>query len=821
MPMASLLRIAAALALLAFPGFASAGTDASTNHDFLAAAPPPGFDDLARPREVLVDIYVGGTKTGESVAVARPGFLQFRDPRFVASLVPNLIDPDGLTTALSGDIPTHAALACAQSNSADCGRLMTSSPGIIFDESRFRVDLFVPPAMLASIPATTEKYLPRPSGPVSLTSSLGLSLAGAQQGSSTYNFQNRTIVASGSARLVADISYASRLGFVVDDLVGEMDRGDLRYSGGLFWAPGLDLTGRRRILGGGVGTQFDTRADRDSLRATPLVLFLSQPARVEYLIDGRLVGSRSYDAGNNILDTSSLPDGSYPLVLRIREADGATREERRFFVKTAQVLPAGEPLYFAFAGMLAETRPDRAISISDTLYYQFGTGRRLSQSIAADLSVIGTQHKTMMEGGLWLLSPVAQLRVAGLMSTDGDAAALVQGTSTGESRLNFTFDLRRVWSQDGRPLIPLAAIVDSFDPGQPTAAQIGGTYTQASGTVGYRIGAAYLSVIGSYRKDAHHPPDYSVGPSLTWPIFNRNGLQLTVQADAQRTRTTTAAFAGLQLIYSGRRLSVVGNGGYRSLDGRHDFGQSRSRIVGGLSASYLYEDSSRTQLAAGGGMERGLDSTIAHGGATLYSRYGNVRADLLKSLEDRGDLQYGFTVQSAVAVSGGEVGLGSRDLDDSAVIVVVSGSGSSTFQVFVNDMPYGLVRGGGRLPIHLQPYRSYDVRVRPERAAAVTVDGAPQNVALYPGSVRVLRWEAHSYFTAFGQAVASDGRPVADAMIQAPHSIGETDSRGYFQLDVSGGDKVTVTTGGTQCEFSISGDSPEKDFVSLGKVLCK
>src|SRR4029079_11859754 len=139
----------------------------------------------------------------------------------------------------------------------------------------------------------------RPSGPVSLTSSLGLSLAGAQQGSSTYNFQNRTIVASGSARLVADISYASRLGFVVDDLVGEMDRGDLRYSGGLFWAPGLDLTGRRRILGGGVGTQFDTRADRDSLRATPLVLFLSQPARVEYLIDGRLVGSRSYDAGNN------------------------------------------------------------------------------------------------------------------------------------------------------------------------------------------------------------------------------------------------------------------------------------------------------------------------------------------------------------------------------------------------------------------------------------------------------------------------------------------------------------------------------------------
>lgn len=817
----NLLRIAAALALLAFPAIASAETDASTNHDFLASAPPPGFDDLARPREVLVDVYVGGSKAGEAIAVARPGFLQFRDPQMVASLVPNLTDRAGLATALSGDLPTHAALACAQSNSADCGRLATELPGIIFDDSRFRVDLFVPSAMLGVIPVTTEKYLPRPSGPVSLTSSLGLSVAGADHGTTTYNFQNRTIVASGSARVVTDISYASRLGFVVDDLVGELDHGDLRYSGGLFWAPGLDLTGRRRILGAGVGTQFDTRADRDNLRATPLVLFLSQPARVEFLIDGRLVGSRSYDAGNNILDTSALPDGSYPLVLRIREADGSTREERRFFVKTPQVVPLGEPLYFAFAGMLAETRPDRAISISDTLYYQFGTARRLSQSLAADLSVVGTQHKTMMEGGLWFLAPIAQLRVAGLASTKGDAAALFQGTSTGESRLNFTFDLRRIWSHDGRPLIPLPAIVDSFDPGEPTAAQIGGSYTQASGTIGYRIGAAYLSVMGSYRKDAHHRSDYSVGPSLTWPIFNRNGLQLTVQADAQRTRTTTAAFAGLQLIYSGTRLSVVGNDGYRSIDDHHDSGGSRSRMVGGLSANYLYEDSSRTQLSTGGGIERGIDSTVAHGGATLYSRYGNVRADLLKSLEDHGDLQYGFTLQSAVAVSSGAIGLGSRDLDDSAVIIQVSGSGSSTFQVFVNDMPYGRVRAGGQLPIHLQPYRTYDVRVRPERAAAVTVDGAPQNVTLYPGSVRVLRWAAHSYFTAFGQAVGSDGRPIGHAMIQAPHSIGETDSNGYFQVDVSDGEAVTLTSGGLRCGFAISGDNPEKDLVSLGKVLCK
>ncbi|QNP45802.1 TcfC E-set like domain-containing protein [Sphingomonas sediminicola] len=90
-------------------------------------------------------------------------------------------------------------------------------------------------------------------------------------------------------------------------------------------------------MGFGFATQFDTRADADSLEATPLIIFLGQPARVEILVDNRLVTSGSYEAGNNSVDTSNLPDGSYPLVLRIREASGAVREERRFFVKNAQI----------------------------------------------------------------------------------------------------------------------------------------------------------------------------------------------------------------------------------------------------------------------------------------------------------------------------------------------------------------------------------------------------------------------------------------------------------------------------------------------------
>lgn len=816
----------AGLALAAYPavaassGGAEAASASANSNDMLVASTPPGFDDLAQPREVLVDVYFGGKKVGSAVALARPGFLQFRDSSAVAALVPNLAAPKDLANALSGDLPTHAALTCSLSNSADCGKLPTGSAGIIFDEAHFRVDVFVPPSMLGEIGVSQKKFLDSPSAGPSLVNIVGLTLAGSRDQAPAYNVQNRTIVALGRARVRSDTSYASKIGLLVDDLVGEYDSNTLRYSAGLFWAPGLDLTGRRRIAGVGVGTQFDTRADHDSVGATPLVLFLAAPARVEFVIDGRLVGSRSYDAGNNVLDTSGLPEGSYPLLLRITEANGSVREERRFFVKTPQVAPIGQPLYFAYAGMLANTRPDRVISLSDDFYFQAGTARRLNPAVALDVSIVGTQHRAMLEAGGWLLTPLVRVRAAGLVSSAGDSAVLLQGTSNGRSRFNFSFDLRRVWSHDDRPLIPLPSFAESFGSEQPTGAQTGGSYLQASGTIGYSLGRAYLSLLGSLRKDAHQKSDYSIGPGITWQLLSRNGLQVTFQADAQRTRNTTAAFAGVRLLYTGKHLSATGTAGYGSQDNRGE--PSRGRAIGGISANYLYEDDNRTQLSAGGGIERAIDSTIVHAGGTLYSRYGSVRADVLDNLEGRGGIQYGVTMQSAVAIGNGRVGLGARDLEDSAAIVEVAGAANAaSFQVLVNGAPQGHIRSGGSLPIHLQPYRAYEVRLVPDDAAAIALDADSKTVTLYPGSVSVLRWTAHSYFTAFGRAVGVDGSPIANAMVDAPHSVGETDDNGYFQIDAAEGELLRFTRGSSRCEVRMAAASPRNDLVSLGTVTCR
>ena len=426
---------------------------AATTSAITTTGAPPGFSELEQPRELLVDLYFGKRRIGEAWIVARPGFVKFRDPDGAMALIPELRPSSALAVRLGSELADHSAMACLETNNDSCGMLEPQLAEVIFDEGKLRLDLFVSQDHLG-IAGDEDMYLDPPSTPLSLTSSLGGAVAGSTSGSPAYNLQNRTIVGFRNGRIRSDSAMASDLGFIVDDLVAEVDTRRHRYSGGLFWAPGVDFTGRRRIAGLGFSTQFDTRADADSLEATPLILFLGQPSRVEILIDGRLVSSGSYEAGNRFIDSSALPSGSYSLILRIREPNGNVREEQRFFVKDAAIAPRGKPIYFAYAGLLANTRKGRPISLSNTLYYQVGGAYRLSEAVAVDAAILGTQDKPVAQLGGWLITQVARVRAAGLASADGDKGLLLQVGSVGKRLAQRQLRSAPCMEQDGRALDP-------------------------------------------------------------------------------------------------------------------------------------------------------------------------------------------------------------------------------------------------------------------------------------------------------------------------------------------------------------------------------
>jgi len=807
-----------ALRLLALtmilPGSAGAAS-------FVSSGIPEGFDELATSREVFVDVYFGGRKVGEALAVTRPGYLRFKSPGVLLTL-PDVIQAPQLTSTLSGELPVNGQAICSQSNAGQCGTLEPAVAAIIYDEDHFRVDIFINPRFLRTVPTKIQAYLPVPSAPLSVTNTVGLNASGTFGGASTYNIQSRTIIGFHNARVRANTSVASDLGLVIDDLVAEVDRKDLRYSAGLFWAPGDEFTGQRRILGAGVGTQFDTWADQQELHGTPLILFLSQPARVELVVDGRLVSSRSYDAGNIELDTSALSEGSYSVLLRIRQANGSVREEHRFFVKNAQMPPMRHPIFYAYGGLLANTRRHRPVSLTHSFYYQAGTAWRLTNSLALDAAVLGTEHNAIAQAGAWYIKGPARLRAAGLASSRGDWGALLQLGTAGHGLFSASFDLRRIWSHDNKPLVPLPSYTNNFDLGPPSGLQLAsGSYTQATASLGLRLGTGFLSVVGSYRKDRHLPADYTIGPSVNLPMVTRNRFQLVFEASAERTRTEKAAFAGLRVLFNSGHLSMLGTAGHAYQDEKGE--RSISRAVGSLAAQYSYETADRTLINGEAGVDRNIASSTIHGGGTIESHLGNLRADVLHDLEGRGGTQYDVAFQSGFGLGARAAAWSGRDLEQSAIVVSVNGDASgASFNVLVDDVAKGIVSTGHRLSIFVPGYRTYKVRLVPTAAVPVDYDSAAREVTLYPGNVQSLAWRAETYFTVFGQATSSNGEPISDALVQTPKGIAQTDGNGYFQVDLRRGDAISIARAdGPVCKARIGEVTVRNDFASIGKVVCQ
>ena len=88
--------------MIGAPAYASEGSR-------LTMAAPPGFEDLAAERQLLLDVWFGGRKLGEARVRVAPGLLTFEDPAAVAALVPEVARPLELRQALEGALETNVS----------------------------------------------------------------------------------------------------------------------------------------------------------------------------------------------------------------------------------------------------------------------------------------------------------------------------------------------------------------------------------------------------------------------------------------------------------------------------------------------------------------------------------------------------------------------------------------------------------------------------------------------------------------------------------------------------------------------------------------
>ena len=808
-----------ALSLITVSGLFTVTAPAAAIEATFAVAAPAGFESLEGDRRVVVDAFYGGAKVGQVTGTITPGALRFDDPAAVARLLPDLVSVEAVAAALGKPLQTNASLVCRHATSARCGGLTPSSAGIIFDEDRFRVTIFLHPSLVAQADTAAPRYLEDPERHATMVSRFGATFSGSTRGDRSMHLQNRSIASLGALRLQSDSSVASRGGISFDNLTAQMDRRERRYMGGLFWAPGSELAGRRKVLGIGAMTQLDTRVDKELLEGTPISIFLQQPARVDVIVDGRVVTSQIYGAGHRLIDTSGMAGGSYDVELRIQEDGRSSRSEYRFFSKGSAMAPAGLPRLSAFAGFL-QTDPHQIRADASSFFYQAGAAYRVSQTLGIDGAILGTRRKAIIEAGAALAMGSANLRVLGLASSSGDIGTALRASSYGRSAVSVSFDLRAVRSRDGRPLLPMSAPAQTFSDDVSNVVSPRGTYVQGVAVVDYRLGQAAMRLLGLYRRDGRHDATYNLAGSVDVPLVRHPRWDIRLQAEVRKSESDVSSFVGLRFLMNGGGTTLSGISG---ISRRHSGSGKSTKFVGETQAGWHHQLNSLSELTTDLAFGRNHEGSYARGSGNLRSSLFNARGDALHQMTDgRHTTQFAATADAAIAVGSGAMAVGGRDPADAAAIAIVSGAeADQEFEVLVDDVVRGTVTGDRALPLFLAPYETYEMRVRPRHSLVHGVD-VPVSATLYPGNVAKIRWSATPLKIAFGRLIDGNGEPVADADIRGPHAVGKSDQNGYFQIESAPHEMLEIRQGVRLiCALTLPPGQQRQGYSSVGDVICQ
>ncbi|MDX1803620.1 MAG: TcfC E-set like domain-containing protein [Alcanivorax sp.] len=776
-----------------------------------AMAVPPGFESFTQPQKTLVEVYFSGQYVLDAWVTFTPQSLTFLHPATVVARLPDIKDRQPLQNALTGSLPTHGDRVCVTQTQKNCGVLHPKTAAIIFDEQRFRVDVFVGPDYYVAANQVPPRYLPLPEQPRwGLVQNLSANQAGRSDGPDRYSLFGRTLVGQGPQHVFSSWNSTNDQSFAMDELGWQRDYQDHRVRAGLF-QPELDqltMVARQPIAGVGIRRSLARRQDLDEAFATDLDVFLSSRSRVELYKDGRLYSASFYEAGHRYLHTDRLPTGAYPVEVRITDASGATRTLTRFFVKSRRLAPAGEPLWFADVGRVYAYDRTRMLPQDDGAFVGMA-GWRYRRSDSLGLGVAGavTDREGLLEvSSDWFTHP-AELSSSVFIGSSGAGGYVLRGTAHGDW-WRLVMDSQRVTAGDPPPsgeyaLLPRELQRDSVEIRVPA---LGGQLSLSHRR--YRLSGAdsqqatTLLYLRTLRVAGHQNLNMSV--SLA-----------NVDGDNQ-------FLLGLDWLYA--RPDWQHQASLAWLNDGHNSDNSGARASFRSSWNDQERFASDVRLAGGASLEPQVNSVFAEG--DQRSQYGHLQGGVtLSNRNGQGTQTLTSLGYDTSLVAGDGLALGGTQANPAAVLLKLDGAKGAQFDVLVDGHPYTVVRGGGAATLTLPAFKAYQISLRDRGTDFVDYDNKPRKVVLYPGNVKTLSWRLERVVVALGKLVDADsGKPLGNARLDGSGHLVFTDQDGYFQVELAE-DKLaglTASTPGEDCKLD-TGKLPAvvNGVVRLGVVACR
>lgn len=764
---------------------------------------PPGFEFLLEPQTTQVDIYYGGAYLTSTLATFTPNDITLLDPAYVVSKISDLLDPEQIIEYFTGKLSSNSALVCLTTNQSNCGKLNPATAEVIFDENRFRLDLFLSQDLLAVRDAGIDPFLPRSDSGPSLLNVFSATVNGQEGRDENYNIANSTTLSYRESRLVAISNLNENEDLSFDTLAIEREFAGRQLQAGIFRSsPGaLVFIRESDFLGFSFGTSLDTRTDLNQSSGNELQIFLDTRSRVDILKDGRLISTSIYDTGNQILDTSRLPGGAYDVVLQIRDSFGNVREETRFYVKSNRLPPLAETLYFFDLGEQVDKVADKALPRRNGQdLIRAGVSRRITRNYGGELGVVSDTDQSLLETGIFRLGRNYDIRLNIAVGTDNaKAASIISNFRLG----GFSF---------GASLRETRSDANFF---------LGNSLTQGSLTASRPIGRGSLQISARYNK-RQRSTEKNYGMRYEFPSMSFHDQVISTNLQASRDNGDWQVLLGARMaVKHNRWRTSLSTQAYYEDDEAGNGLQTDSGVITNLSSTWqdgdrYLSDISVAVRAIDERFDRTLESEL-----NVASQLGRANIDVVYSDENEA-ISYGASFYTSIIANRDTFTFGGKRQARAAVVLDIRGDVEDAyFDVEVNKMIRDNANIGSKSLLPLAPFQTYDIALRSQGSSLVDFSNTTKTTTLYPGNVVTLTWEASRILVAFGQINDSNGEPIPNGLIEGVVGLATTDEFGVFQAEVKSTTKaLSVRTRTSRCEIDLPEISTSKLVVSLGALSC-
>ncbi len=757
---------------------------------------PPGFESLSEPQTTAIDVYYGGYFLTTTMARFDHSALTFVDSKVIVQRIPDILNPEEIELLLGRPLPLNAELLCHSEFQLDCGELQPADIGIIFDRANLRVWLFMHPELLVTRQAQERKYLPRSSGELSMYSENSLFFSDTGLESTSYNLANYTQLALAENRLQIR-SNLTDAGIELDTLALSREFSGRRVSLGLLRedASNSSFMQSEQYVGFALQSSLETRTDLDQIQGSQIELFLNTRSRVEIYRDGRLYDTHYYNIGNQVLDTSSLPSGSYDIEIRITDAAGEQRIEQRFFTKNSRMAPSDQNLYFLQAGKLLGPTDEIADS-NQQEFFRAGFAKRLTDSVGADIGVSLTPDSTLLEAGLFKQGENYQFH-AGIAHEDNGSTGFTTDLRFALNKITANLNLRRLF----------AGKSDS---------QLGSAFTQIAASLEYRTPIGPIGLF--YRNNSRSDEFSATNMGLRWRSQMRELGKGNLTASFELSRNDSDLLAAFTLNYrfngDRRSSSYSAQAQYENRErgnARHAFrgsAESRWNIARGNDNQFSLRAERSTQSSLEGRLE-------------LAGRLGSADVSTRYNMDSSRAEFYG-RLSSSFAATRESSAVGGQRRGDSVLLVEVDGVPSHhNFEVLVNGSPRGQLSSNETLLLPVSPFETYDISLKTLGDSIVNLDARHYRKTVYPGNVIDLTWQATEVVIAYGRILDSANNPVSNALLGNVMGLATTDSNGYFQVEIDRHtDTLEVRKGGQTCRIALEDQTRNEQLMALGDLKC-